>query len=784
MKKGTSIKKFESLEYGKSTYENTTNDDKIKSINKTQKISDIPSIKRGKKIILYINNNHENKNTIVGCKGNKNFEKSKANKNFKIKKIISAQKISKTQKKIEDNINKINKTEIKKKIPEITISPSPIKNNLRQKKSILILSTSKIKHEKKNIKSQKSIPNSNYMKKKINYSKDEILTLQNTKKNQKIQKIKSIQNDALKNINKKKRKMSYDLSNRKISLPSKEIKISKKYSTPPIKHYIKRLNETRNNNLNKTFNQNITNKNKILNPVRNKTKDKSALLNKMKKNKFFFRTLVYRNKGESMRDKLISLSKNKNINSYTVPRNKKCNNINIKNKTMDEFKLKKYSIFQKNSIITKERISIDKIKPKKTYSIERKKKYLKNENNNNNLKNKLNWNLNYNKTYLNTENNIINKKFCDNINTHKSFHYLKLTICAQNKIVDNKKENNQNNNSPIPKRSKTIEKDIKSIKRKYKDKDKNKYYLIHRNTITRFKIKDKNNINNENKNLNNISNSNYSTLPNTSRIHKKIDEYEILKELGKGSYATVKLVIHKNNNNKYAMKIYSKKILLDPQKKNTVDNEIKILKQLDNSNIMKLYDVIDTPKYLYLIMEYIDGISLLDTIKKETNRHFEEQKAIKIFVQIIKANIYLQTKNICHRDLKLENVLILNNDIIKLIDFGFAIKTDRETYQTLFCGSPSYMAPEIVNKQKYIAQYSDIWSLGVLLYSMLYGRFPFKAKTQNELFQKINEAQVEFPNEIEINDKIKILLKKIFVIIPTQRPSLQEILNDILLLIN
>ena len=94
------------------------------------------------------------------------------------------------------------------------------------------------------------------------------------------------------------------------------------------------------------------------------------------------------------------------------------------------------------------------------------------------------------------------------------------------------------------------------------------------------------------------------------------------------------------------------------------------------------------------------------------------------------------------------------------------------------------MAPEIVNKEKYIAQYSDIWSLGVLFYSMLYGRFPFKAQTQEELFKKINEAQVDFPEDIEVNDKIKILLKRIFVVVPTQRPSLQEILNDISLLIN
>ena len=88
------------------------------------------------------------------------------------------------------------------------------------------------------------------------------------------------------------------------------------------------------------------------------------------------------------------------------------------------------------------------------------------------------------------------------------------------------------------------------------------------------------------------------------------------------------------------------------------------------------------------------------------------------------------------------------------------------------------MAPEIVNKQKYIAQYSDIWSLGVLFYSMLYGRFPFKAQTQKELFKKINEGNLTFPDSVKVSDKVKNLLSKTIVIKPTQRISLEEILND------
>ena len=98
-------------------------------------------------------------------------------------------------------------------------------------------------------------------------------------------------------------------------------------------------------------------------------------------------------------------------------------------------------------------------------------------------------------------------------------------------------------------------------------------------------------------------------------------------------------------------------------------------------------------------------------------------------------------------------------------------------YQKLFCGTPSYMPPEIVKKEKYIACYSDIWSLGVLFYAMLYGIFPFKGKDDDDLFEKINEAQIIFPEYNLISDKIKELFGKIFVVNPTQRVSLDDMIN-------
>ena len=199
---------------------------------------------------------------------------------------------------------------------------------------------------------------------------------------------------------------------------------------------------------------------------------------------------------------------------------------------------------------------------------------------------------------------------------------------------------------------------------------------------------------------------------------------------------------------------------------------------------MKLYEIIDTPKYLYLVMEYINGISLLETIKQEKKHYFEEKRAIRIFIQVVQGILYCQSKNICHRDIKLENILLIKDDIVKIIDFGFAVKATKENYQKLFCGTISYMAPEIVNKEKYIAQFSDIWSLGVLLFVMLFGRFPFRAKKQEELFREINEANVNFPEDIQISENTKNLIRKIFIVVPTQRLSLNEILIELTNILN
>ena len=275
--------------------------------------------------------------------------------------------------------------------------------------------------------------------------------------------------------------------------------------------------------------------------------------------------------------------------------------------------------------------------------------------------------------------------------------------------------------------------------------------------------------------------SRYNTSHINNNINSYISDYEIGPNIGMGSYAEVKLGIHKKTRKKYAIKIYPKSAFDDEDKKNSIKNEIYILNQLNHENIMKLYDIINTPKYFYLILEYINGISLLDYIQKLPNKRIEENLCKKIFYQIVTAIHYCSQKNIYHRDIKLENILIIKHETIKvkLIDFGFAIKCNKKEFQKFFCGTLYYMAPEIINKKKYLPYYSDIWSLGVLLYTMIYGRFPFNERDEDKLFDLINEGKFYFPEDIETSDEVKNLIKKIIVVEPCKRANFNDIINDV-----
>ena len=268
----------------------------------------------------------------------------------------------------------------------------------------------------------------------------------------------------------------------------------------------------------------------------------------------------------------------------------------------------------------------------------------------------------------------------------------------------------------------------------------------------------------------------------SNSIADKINKYIIGRELGKGAYANVKLVIDKLTKKKYAMKIYDKSKLNDNAKKKCVYREVEIMKRVEHKNIVLLNEVIQTPKQILIIMEYIKGISLREYYNKEIKyqKNISSNKLNllkKMFKQIFSAMNYLHKNHIAHRDIKLENILLTKDEEIKIIDFGFGMYNPEERLQNFFCGTPNYMAPEISMKQSYVGQYADMWSLGILFYKMLCADFPFKGENEKALFKQVRKCEYKIPDYVD-DDAIKII-KSLINLDPKKRTSCEGILKSI-----
>ncbi|OMJ94135.1 hypothetical protein SteCoe_2773 [Stentor coeruleus] len=255
-----------------------------------------------------------------------------------------------------------------------------------------------------------------------------------------------------------------------------------------------------------------------------------------------------------------------------------------------------------------------------------------------------------------------------------------------------------------------------------------------------------------------------------------IDDYILGSQIGQGAYAIVRGAIKKSNNTKFAIKSYEKSKLLDPHRKRSVQREIEILGMLRHQNIVKLFEVIDTGRQLHLVLEHVGGCSLHGYLKKRPTRRLEEPEARRIFKQVLLGIEYCHHKNVTHRDIKLENLLLDDNNNVKIIDFGFSTCFSHEKKVKMFCGTPSYMSPEIVARVEYNGPPADIWALGVLLFVLLCGCYPFKAQSDRELYKKIQYGQFTIPQHM--TQGARSLISRIMRIDPNKRPSVNDILKD------
>jgi len=252
-----------------------------------------------------------------------------------------------------------------------------------------------------------------------------------------------------------------------------------------------------------------------------------------------------------------------------------------------------------------------------------------------------------------------------------------------------------------------------------------------------------------------------------------IGKYRLLKTIGKGNFAKVKLAKHIPTGKEVAIKIIDK-TQLNPGSLQKLFREVRIMKTLDHPNIVKLFQVIETEKTLYLVMEYASGGEVFDYLV--LHGRMKEKEARAKFRQIVSAVQYCHQKKIIHRDLKAENLLLDSEMNIKIADFGFSNEFVPGNKLDTFCGSPPYAAPELFQGKKYDGPEVDVWSLGVILYTLVSGSLPFDGSTLRELRERVLRGKYRIP--FYMSTDCENLLKKFLVLNPSRRASLEVIMKD------
>uniref|UniRef100_A0A8C6MCD5 Serine/threonine-protein kinase BRSK2-like n=1 Tax=Nothobranchius furzeri TaxID=105023 RepID=A0A8C6MCD5_NOTFU len=224
-----------------------------------------------------------------------------------------------------------------------------------------------------------------------------------------------------------------------------------------------------------------------------------------------------------------------------------------------------------------------------------------------------------------------------------------------------------------------------------------------------------------------------------------VGPYRLEKTLGKGQTGLVKLGVHCITGQKVAIKIVNREKLSESVLMK-VEREIAILKLIEHPHVLKLYDVYENNKYLYLVLEHVSGGELFDYLVKKGR--LTPKEARKFFRQIISALDFCHSHSICHRDLKPENLLLDEKSNIRIADFGMASLQVGENLLETSCGSPHYACPEVIRGEKYDGRRADVWSCGVILFALLVGALPFDHDNLRQLLEKVKSGVFHMPHFI------------------------------------
>jgi tRNA A-37 threonylcarbamoyl transferase component Bud32 len=248
--------------------------------------------------------------------------------------------------------------------------------------------------------------------------------------------------------------------------------------------------------------------------------------------------------------------------------------------------------------------------------------------------------------------------------------------------------------------------------------------------------------------------------------------YSIADLLGQGAFGKVMLGHHILTSKKVAIKAIDKSHLLNEHAKRKIFREVYILKKVRSNYVVKILEVFETEKNFLIVMEHMTGGDLLKYLK--INGRIPEDRCKKLFFQVVLGIQTIHKFGILHRDVKLDNVLLDKSlEKIKICDFGVSKMIHKGEIITDQCGTPAYLAPEIVLDKGYEGFWSDIWSLGVLLYCMVCGTVPFKANNLQDLHKAILLGKYELPDFLSA--QVKHLIKNMLMIVPNRRIPVDQI---------
>lgn len=253
---------------------------------------------------------------------------------------------------------------------------------------------------------------------------------------------------------------------------------------------------------------------------------------------------------------------------------------------------------------------------------------------------------------------------------------------------------------------------------------------------------------------------------------KRVGQWELRKTLGEGTFSKVKLGVHCETGQMCAIKIIDKESLAKQCLEEQLKREIAIMKVLRHRHVVQLHEVMQTVNHIYIVLELVANGELFDRIVE--SRRFSEDVARKYFQQLISGLHYCHQQNIAHRDLKPENLLLDADYNLKISDFGLSnLQRPGEELGTV-CGTPNYVAPEVLSDRGYNGFLADIWSCGVILFVMLAGYLPFDDPNTNALFNKIERG--EYRMSRHFSEGARDIIQRLLVVESSKRLTLAGII--------